>query len=81
MSNSHIRGTLPVQAKTRHARGIAQALEILRKERFRVIWCSNYQSWGPGTAEVWNRIENQRLFDKASLRFGDLLGGFGGSRW
>lgn len=71
---SNYNGTLRPQAKTRHARGIAQALDILSRERFRVIWSANYLEWGPGTAEVWDRIENHRLFYRTNLRFGNLIG-------
>lgn len=39
-----------------------------------MIWSSNYLAWGPGTAEVWNRIEDERLFEGARLRFGNLIG-------
>lgn len=72
--NSSDSGALPPRAKTSHARGLAQALEQLRRERFRVIMLPDPASLGPGVTELWNEVENHRLFHGARVVWCDVLG-------
>lgn len=70
---------LPRQAQTGMAQGVAQALSALREDTYRAILVAKPELWGPGITEVWNQIENARLFDKTIVRFAinwDLFGAY-----
>lgn len=84
ISDFHEHGMLPLRAKVRHARGIYQALDIMDREKFRAIIVSNYfglhRDTSGGITEVWDKVESQRLFDRARVLFMDILEpGFGRS--
>lgn len=74
--NAQNAGQLPRHAKTRHAQGVAQAVDVLGRERFRHIMISNYLSIGPGITELWIAVENHRLFDGARIQWADALDGW-----
>jgi hypothetical protein len=67
--NAEDLGILPRRAQTGMAQGIAQALDALAKDTYRAILIAKPELWGPGITEVWNRIENARLFDGSRVCF------------
>lgn len=78
--NAQDLGILPRRALTGMAQGVAQALSALAEDTYRAILIVKPEAWGPGITEVWNQVENARLFNKTHIRFAtwwDANGAYG----
>lgn len=59
------------RAEDRYAAAGPQAIEALRDHTWDHVVVMRYLEW-PSVTEVWNRIEDARLFDKSQVHWADL---------